>query len=87
MLFFKKRKFKVKLKGRAGILYIEGEREININSELLLRPYGILIYKSSIKNWNPPHNDELIDDIERNRILNNVVSDFEKLKYRVEIAE
>jgi hypothetical protein len=83
-MFFNKRSFKVKLTGRAGLLYQEGEKSVEIDSEMLNGAnYDIVIYKESIEKWN----DGLaVDSDEKDRILQNLKSHFESKKYKVDFA-
>ena len=55
--------FSVEVLGRTGLLYSEGVKSMHIDSEVLASPGGIAIIEKSIRGWNPPHNNELIDDI------------------------
>ena len=68
--------FSVEVLGRTGLLYKEGSKNMHINSEILASPGGILISKSSIQKWNPPNQDDIVDDIKRNAIIDNVCRAF-----------
>jgi hypothetical protein len=63
--------FSVEILGRVGILYTEGEKSIHIDSEVLASE-SIAISKSSIKSWNPPHNNDIIDEKKRDLIIENI---------------
>jgi hypothetical protein len=44
-----------------------------IDSEVLMPPAGILIYRDSIVGWQAPHSAEVVDDVEREQIVRNIV--------------
>ena len=64
--------FSVKVMGRVGLRYEEGPRRLFVDSELLAGPAGIGVNGTSIKHWDPPHADELIDPHRRLVILDNI---------------
>ncbi len=64
--------FCVQVLGRTSLLYREGAKSIHISSELLAGPGGIALFKESIQHWDPPDEDERIEEAERNRLLDNV---------------
>ncbi len=64
--------FSVEVLGRTGLLYTEGSKSLDIDSEILAGPSGLGIYKNSIKSWNPPHNNETIDESKRDAIVENI---------------
>lgn len=64
--------FAVEYLGRAGLSYSEEGKSLLINSELLLGPYLMVIYKRSIQRWDPPYSDQIIDEADRERIINNI---------------
>lgn len=63
--------FSVEILGRVGILYTEGEKSVNIDSEILTGE-TIAVSKVSIKSWNPPNDREIIDDNKRDLIIENI---------------
>jgi hypothetical protein len=69
--------FSVRMLGRTGLKYIEGDRALSIDSEMLLSdsPFAIM-FISKIQQWDPPYSDQLIDDLERERITNNICEAF-----------
>lgn len=84
-MFWSKKPFKVKLKGRSGIEYIEGERRVLISSEFMAgEDPGIVIYSSGLANWDPPHDHVNLSESDLERIKSNV---FEDLKRHKIIAE
>jgi hypothetical protein len=64
--------FSIEVLGRTGILYTEGPKTMLIDSEVLASPGGIAIIKKSIRAWNPPYEKEIIDDMKRITIIDNV---------------
>ncbi len=71
--------FSVEVIGRTGIKYSEINKSINIDSEILAGPSGIVLYKDSIKSWNFPDNDIIIDENKRMKMICNIREAF---KYR-----
>lgn len=58
---FGKNKTKLKVTGRAGLIYSSAGRVMNIDSEMLGdSDYDIVIYEGSMTHWQPPHQDEPI---------------------------
>jgi hypothetical protein len=75
-MFWKKKPFKVKLKGRSGIEYIEGERRVLIASEFMSgEDPGIVIYSNDLTSWDPPHDHESLSESDIERIKSNVLED------------
>ena len=64
--------FELQIKSRGSLLYKEGNRTLEINSEYLAHSLGIGIYKKSIENWDQPHDKESIAEEKREEIINNV---------------
>ncbi len=65
--------FSVEVLGRTGINYTEGSKTMFIDSEVLMGPSGMVVYKDSIKNWQKPYdNSELIDVKKRDEIMENI---------------
>jgi hypothetical protein len=85
-MFGKKKDFKLKFTGRAGLIYEENGKSMRVDSEMLVGPtYDIVIYKDSIKSWGPPFDAEAIDDDTMTRILRNIISELEP-RYKIDIA-
>ena len=51
--------FMVKVLGRTGLRYIEGERSVWIDSEVLGKPRAIAVIKKSIRFWEGPEPAEV----------------------------
>jgi hypothetical protein len=64
--------FSVEMLGRTGLRYMEGERALFIDSEILSGRAGIAAYQGSIVAWQPPHDSEALEAAEKDRIIANV---------------
>ena len=74
-MLFKKRAYKVKLKGRSGVEYSEGKKKIFIGSEFMAGSNGIVIYSDSLKAWQPPYENGKLSINEIERIKHNITED------------
>lgn len=83
-MIFKKKPYRVKLKGRSKIEYIEGDRRLEIDSEFLAGNAGIVIYSSSLKTWNAPFNNEPLSETDKERIKQNILIDLKKNRISAE---
>ena len=84
-MFWSKKSYKVKLRGRSGIEYTEGKRRIIIGSEFMAdEDPGIVIYADSLKNWESPYQHEKLSEDDIERIKSNVLNDLAKHKIKVE---
>lgn len=77
---------RVKLRGRSGVEYAEGNRKLNIGSEFLSGDAGIVIYSDSITSWDPPHDNESLAESDLVRIKANVLVDLGNQKIKAEWA-
>ena len=77
--------FSIEILGRAGLRYIEGAKRLEVDSEVLAGPSGMVIYQNSIKSWDPPHNNELIDESKRNTIVDNIRRAFRFQGYEIQV--
>jgi len=76
--------FSVEVLGRTGILYTEGVRSIRIDSEVA-NATTIAIIKDSIQTWNPPHENETVDNNRRDLIIENIRQAFHSQLKTIEI--
>ena len=67
--------FSVEVLGRTGLLYVEGDRKMRVDSEVLTRT-RIAVIKGSINRWDVPFENETIDDDKREKIFDNIVRAF-----------
>ena len=85
-MFGRKKDFKLKLTGRAGLIYEENGKSMRVDSEMLVGPtHDIVIYKDSIKSWAPPFEAEVIDTDTMDRILRNIISELEP-RYKIDVT-
>lgn len=71
---FGKSKTKLKVTGRAGMIYSDATgRIMKIDSEMLAcGEYDMVIYERSMQAWQPPHDSESITEDERSAIKQDV---------------
>lgn len=84
MFFQKKNDYRVKLKGRSRVEYIENRKRIIIDSEFLAGNAGIVLYSSSLTHLEPPHQNEILSDSDLSRIRSNVLTDLAKHNIKAE---
>jgi hypothetical protein len=78
--------FSVEVLGRTGLTYREASgREMFVDSEVLPGPAGMLVYRGTISQWKSPHNGEVINDAERERILQNIREAFRFQGFEIEV--
>lgn len=65
--------FSVEILGRTGLRYTESGQQIFVDSEVLMAPAGIMIYKDSMVHWESAHPGSAIQDAERERVVKNIV--------------
>jgi len=75
--------YSVEVLGRVGLLYTEGSKSVHVNSEVVGGSVGVSIYKSSIRTWNPPYDDEIIDEDKRKAIVENIRRAFRFQGYEI----
>ena len=68
--------FSVEVLGRTGLLYTDGSKSIHIDSEVL-NARAIAIIEKSIRAWNPPNENETIEDNKLNEIIANIKRAFD----------
>src|SRR5260221_6534027 len=61
--------FRIRLQGRDSFLYVEGDRTMTIVGEMQTGKVDFIIYLSSLRRWQPPHEMEEVDEIKRKEIL------------------
>ena len=64
--------FSVEVLGLTGLCYREGNRQMFVDSEVFSGPSGMAVYKDTIQEWNPPHEDVPLTDSDRDGIVNNI---------------
>jgi hypothetical protein len=74
----------IEVLGRTGIRYTEGGRSCFVDSEVLAVP-AVAVWPSGIRRWEPPHEEELLTDADRERILRNIAEAFASQDWGLEI--
>ena len=64
--------FSVEVLGRSGMRYVDGDRVMFVDSEVLATPGVIATRRSEIKHWDPSHQDVPVTDEARIRIVENI---------------
>lgn len=77
-MFFKKKGYNVKLRGRSQIEYVEDGRKLILSSEFLAGDNGIVIYSSSLNAWEDPHSELEVTEEDKERIIKRVSENLEK---------
>jgi immunity protein 74 of polymorphic toxin system len=72
--------------GRDEYKYIEGDRALTVQIEMLSGTPARVIYSRTIKNWMPPHDTEVITEDKRKEIVTKICKYFEMndISYTVE---
>jgi hypothetical protein len=78
--------YSVEVLGRVGLRYTEGHRVLNIDSEMLAGPSGLIVYSGSIRPEKPSEGEKPIDPQERSRIIENVRAAFRFQGLEIQIA-
>lgn len=78
--------FSVRVLGRTGMRYTEGERSVWIDSEVLALPGAMMMAPRSMRAWEGP-DPEPVSDADRERITANVRRAFEACGYDLHVAE
>lgn len=56
-----------------------------VDSEVLMPPAGILVYRDTICRWQPPHQGEPLNASERERIMNNILTVLDSQGVQVQV--
>ena len=78
--------FSVRVLGRTGMRYSEGERSVWIDSEVLATPRAIAMLKETIRAWEGPDPGE-VSATERDRIAGNIKRAFNACGYDLQVQE
>lgn len=78
--------FSVRVLGRTGMRYTEGERSVWIDSEVLATPRAIAMFKESMQAWEGPGPAE-VSAAERDRITGNIKRAFDACGYDLQVQE
>ena len=77
--------YSVEVLGRTGVLYTEDQKSMQIDSEVLAGPGGLVIYTNSITAWTAPNHVVPIADLDRERIVENIRAALKFRGYDIEI--
>jgi Immunity protein 74 len=77
--------FTVSVLGLTGMRYVEGDRSVRIDSEVLARPGAIAMFKDRMKGWEPPNDSAEITEADRERITSNIKRAFDACEYDLEV--
>ena len=66
--------FSVKILGRVGLKYKEGPKTLFVDSEMsaIDGSKDLILSKDSIQSWDPPFDNEPIDNAKRDTIVDNI---------------
>jgi hypothetical protein len=78
--------FGVRVKGRTGISYWESDKTIDVDSEVLAGPAGMVVYQHSIADWMTAEGQKLpVTPDDRGRVLENIRSAFRFRGFEIEV--
>jgi hypothetical protein len=77
--------FSVKFVSRTELQYSVGKKKLRIDAEMLASKSGFLIYRSSIVSWLPPFENELFEEKEKDKIIDNVRQALNYCKQSIEV--
>lgn len=66
--------FSVRVLGRVGLEYREGDRSAFVDSEVLV--VGIMVRSGSLSHWDAPYESETITGGRKEKIINNICRAF-----------
>ena len=80
-MFFKNQNYRVSLRGRAGIEYLENGRTMLIDSEMLVGPeFEMVVYTRSMASWEPPDQNEPVTPGDVERIKANLEREMKRVR-------
>ena len=77
--------FSVKVLGRTGLRFREAGRQMFVDWEVLIGPSGMAVYEDTIQKWDPPNENVLVTDSDRDRILKNIRDAFRSQGFEVDV--
>ena len=77
--------FSIELLFPTGLIYSEGDCEIQIDSEMLVGPAGLAIYADSVRQWRNPDRCGAITPDTRNQIVENIRRAFRFRDFEIEV--
>jgi hypothetical protein len=77
--------FSVEVLGRTGLRYREEGRQMFVDSEVLIGPSGMALYKDTIQKCDPPYDNVPVTDSDRDRIVNNIRDAFRSQGFEIDV--
>jgi hypothetical protein len=77
--------FSVEVLRRTGMRYVEGDRSMFVDSEVLAKPGAMALWRGSIKRWDPPHDAEAVGPADRGRIIENIQRAFDSQGHELQV--
>lgn len=77
--------YSVEVIGRVGLIYSEGSKTLQIDSEILSGPSGLVVYTGSIKNWDKPFDKDPLSADDKQRIVRNIKAAFNYRGFDIEV--
>jgi hypothetical protein len=78
--------FSVRVLGRTGMRYIEGERSVWVDSEMLAEPASVVMNPASMRAWEGP-DPAPVGNADRERVTANIKRAFDACGYKLEVSE
>lgn len=78
--------FSVEVLWPDGLLYREGAKTLYVESEFETGPAGLGMYKNSIRAWDPPDDEIVINKRKRDRIVDNIQRAFRFRGFEIEVV-
>ena len=80
--------FSVEVMGRTRLRYTQGDKTLLVDCEIQAygSPIAIVIFKSSIQNWGPPYDKDLIDNATRDIIIDNIRRAFAFEGHKIDVG-
>lgn len=75
---FDRNRIRIIYRGRSRIIYKEGKKKMHVSFEWETPDGAVRIDTYSVRHWEPPFEDELVDTIKKQEILDNIRKDLEK---------
>ena len=70
-----------------GLIYCEGSKRMLLGSTVIVKPPGMMIYPHDIRSWEPPFDDENVDEVKRDQIIGRIHSAFKFWGLRLLVHE
>ncbi|QDV48102.1 hypothetical protein Enr17x_01110 [Gimesia fumaroli] len=84
-MFFKRKPYRVKLRGHSRVIYSEGSKVMNLFYEMTSGD-EIVMHRNELQRWSPPDDRFVISEEEQARIQTNISEELMRSKIPVEWA-